>query len=1127
MDRKIPFCAITVLLLLLLTCSLPVSADLLIGKKVRASETGEETYQSGRDVFGRLRPRPLDGIALPLQREHPWSLPKRALTADEAVELKVLILRFNFQPDDDPRSTGDGTIDVSTPVQDMGESAYLAEVGHLVDPPPHDAEYFHAHLRALSHYWKQVSEEKILIDTNLYIWPPGKDSAYQLSQPMSYYGACNFDSVVLGLERYFEECITIADTMSPEIEFSDYQSIFLIHAGRDAQNDIANNSCQDLYCGFIRYYRPIEVDSGRNTVQTALLLPEAIWQDGRATALNGTLAHEFGHQLGAVDLYSTANFATILGDFALYDHNGNSTGINLRDHGFTSDVFNAWPVYPSAWTRAYLGFVEVEEVRRGSDVHLVAAEVASSDMPKIIKVPISETEYYLIENRVVEFDGVEGPWFDAADGAEVQTWVIKGPGKRNPDLSISLTRDYDFLIPGGGVLIYRVDEEVAAMDYVPLESVNDTIYGDDANNFDRNTLQWDPTRKFVTLIEADGVENLSGYCRAGCGLPFQTFGWQGDMFREDLANRFTAETNPATLDHNRANTRIRIENIRRDTLPGGKFPIDTLIKLDIGRDDMVENFPVRVGVQSADSNQVNLSPIADDLDGDGVLEIITAVGGDLVVATAEGGNFLHQYIGCSPCSTYYDTVRPVYDPDSAWEHLVPITTVYEMPLYARVNGAFTAGPVTGDFGEGYPRRIAVGYKTTVSTGEIAIYELIDENNDGQADRIMAQPVQGIPTSIVFGKNLHLLTDKGFLYSMTDASGFSGPPWSLGTDGHHGFARIGDDMLFMADSLTFSRLYYFPEGESPFYYKLFGSHDFGPVVADLNLDELPEVVVASSDGLLKYVQIDTTQADPIFTVIQSQSTGYTFTTDPVIGDVDLDGYPDVIIGGINAVYAFDRNLILKSNFPIEVDDRHPLAAVSGASICADIRTGGLPEIIFPTDAGNLYSFGVDRSLYFPLSAGSGGVGSPVAFSSGGGRLGYIGADGWFYLWQTDALSDADIHWPMAGYDPSGSGAFSKEMSPVARANELLPKEKFYCWPNPVTEGTTTLRYTLGEVANSVRLTIYDLSGTEISSLTGTTHEDVNEFPWECDDVTPGVYRCIIEADFGDQTEHAFMDIAIIR
>jgi len=845
-------------------------------------------------------------------------------------------------------------------------------------------------------------------------------------------------------------------------------------------------------------------------------------------ALNGLMAHEFGHQLGAVDLYSTANFATILGDFALMDHNGNNTGISMGWKSVTFNAFNAWPVYPSAWTRAYLGFVEVEEVRMGSDVQLVAAEAASSTTAKIIKVPISETEYYLIENRVLEVEELgewaRGPWFDD------DTWVINGPGIRYPDPEgLALTRDYDFLLPGGGVLIYRVDEEVAAMDYIPLESVNDTIYGDDANNFDRNTLQWDPTRKFVTLIEADGIENLSGYCRAGCGLPFQTFGWQGDMFREDLTNRFTAETNPATLDHNRANTRIRIENIRRDTLPGGKLPIDTLIKLDIGRDDMVENFPIRVGVQPAGSTQANLSPIADDLDGDGVLEIITATGSDLVVATAEGGNFLHQQTACSPCSTYYDTVYLVYDPDSAWEHLAPITTVHEVPLYARINGAITAGPVTGDFGEAGPRRIAVGYRTSVGTGEIAIYELADENSNGQADRILALPVFGIPTSIVFGEDLHLLTDLGYLYSMVDTTGFSALPLELGTDGHHGFARIGDDMLFMADSLTFSRLYYFPEGEEdpPFYYKLFGSHGFGPVVADLNLDDLPEVVVASSDGMLKYVQIDTTQADPVFTVIQSKSTGYTFTTDPVIGDVDLDGYPDVIIGGINAVYAFDRNLILKSNFPIVVDDRHPMATVSGAPICADIRTGGLPEIIFPTEAGNIYSYGANRSLYFPLSASGGGVGSPVVFSAGGGRLGYIGSDGWFYLWQTDALSDADIYWPMAGYDPSGSGTFEKEMLPVTRTSELLPQEKFYCYPNPVTEGATTIRYTLGEVANSVRLTVYDLSGAEISSLTGTTHEDVNEFSWECDDVTPGVYRCVIEADFGGRTEHAFVDIAIIR
>ncbi len=86
-------------------------------------------------------------------------------------------------------------------------------------------------------------------------------------------------------------------------------------------------------------------------------------------------------------------------------------------------------------------------------MHPVAADVAESTTPKSIRVPISETADYLIENRVTDFDGVQGPWFDAAEGADVKTWVIKGPGKRLPDESIALTRDYDFFIPGGGSLL--------------------------------------------------------------------------------------------------------------------------------------------------------------------------------------------------------------------------------------------------------------------------------------------------------------------------------------------------------------------------------------------------------------------------------------------------------------------------------------------------------------------------------------------------------------------------------------------------------------------------------------------------------------------------------------------------
>ncbi|MBU0985204.1 MAG: hypothetical protein KKA42_15120, partial [candidate division Zixibacteria bacterium] len=394
-------------------------------------------------------------------REKPWSLPYRSLATDFDTTIHCLVLRFNFQLEetDDPNTTGLGHMDMSRPLDTLSDSAYIARNGYLIDPPPHDANYFNAHMQALSEYWETVSEGKIHLTWD--IFPPGDDSVYQLPYSMSHYGACDFANVIEGLEQYFIDGISLVDTAHildpghPDIDFSQYQAHFMFHAGSDRQNDIGfPTTCSDLFTGFIRFGGALPVDNGTHTVRTALLMPETSIQDGRITALNAVMAHEFGHQLGLIDLYSTATFRTQLGDFALMDNNGFGTGVEFA--GFTvGKVFGTTPLYPMAWSRAFLGLTDLVEIRNDtSDVRLLAAELYEQTGPKIAKVPITDKEYYLLENRITETDGLQT--FVLLDST---TSVIKGPS----DSTRTLTGEYDQLMPGdlGGMLIYLVDEAVA------------------------------------------------------------------------------------------------------------------------------------------------------------------------------------------------------------------------------------------------------------------------------------------------------------------------------------------------------------------------------------------------------------------------------------------------------------------------------------------------------------------------------------------------------------------------------------------------------------------------------------------------------------------------------------------
>ncbi|UCG60627.1 MAG: hypothetical protein JSV52_09850 [Candidatus Zixiibacteriota bacterium] len=1010
----------------------------------------------------------------------------------------MLVLRYNFRYEetDNPNTTGRGHMNLYVPVDAADTALYLDTAGHFIDPPPHDSLYFDAHMRALKIYWEIVSDGKITLTWDIY--PSTPDSLYELPEEMGYYGKCDPAQVLDGIVDLFIDAVKLADTASPEILFSDYESIFIMHAGSGRQSDIGfPPTCGDIFTGFIRFGDSVGVDHDSNYVRSALVAPETDNQDNRPMALNATLAHEFGHQLGLADLYSTYSFMSMLGDFALMDNNGFGTGI---DFGFSAGtVLGAIPVYPMCWSRAYLGFVDVVDYRQGSDIPIVAAEMISERI-KVARIPITENEYYLIENRIIDLDGE--PVAAKADSARS---VILGP---TDTAGAYFNREYDFLMPGSGMLIFHVDERVAALDY----------NYDGYDNFHDNHLQWpfdiygNPVDRFITLVEADGIVNFGGVYRSG-------YGSEDDMFRDDRGDAFTPNTNPPAIDNSGNNTHIYITDITRasETVGDNTVMRDTLMFFDVETDRLVEDFPVRAGYPA-----LGISPVADDLDGDGNPEIIIASDTLLSVVTPDGQNFLRQFTGCESCPIYLDTAFATVNygqPDT-------------VPAFAITPNTITAGPVAGEFAPGAEGKlVVVGYSAENGSGGVQLYELRDDDEDGLAD--LAHGVDtsyfltdGKPIAAAFGDWLAIVTDSGRIYvkkSYSDLTEFR----RIEEPYVYGMCQPGDSIpVILTGEGQFSYLRYNTETTADRLY-ISELYTLGPAAMDYDADGDWEIVVCRPDGGILLVELDLTA--PAYTTLAQRDMKFEFTTRPVVGDVDMDGQPDIIIGGRNAVYAFNHELTLKTSFPIEVNDRFPNDPLTAAPIVADIEATGPPEIVFPTLTGNIYSFGLEPSYGFPLSAGEMASGSPVYLvDTVGGKLGYLGADGWFYLWHVDEDDDA-VFWPMFGGDVGATFAFDSGKLPALKEYAaLLPERSFYNYPNPVVDGATTIRYFLAQDAVSVTLDIYDLSGRQVGSLSGPTSGRVdNELVWECEGVTPGVYRCVINADFGGTIETAFTDIAIIR
>ncbi len=1046
-----------------------------------------------------------------LEREHPWSLPKQARAADFADTVRCLVLRFNFQYEatDDPHTSGRGRMLIRGPEADSAANpTYFGDAGNLVDPPPHDSAYFDAHLRALARYWEVVSDSAITLAWDIY--PPARDSVYELPHPMSYYGQCDFDSVIAGLERYFIDGIRLADTVSPEIDFGRYDAIFMFHAGSDRQNDFGPNSvgvpytCSDLFTGFILFGDSLAVDEGANWVKTALLMPETVNQDNRATTMNAVLAHEFGHQLGLVDLYSTATFMSQLGDFALMDNNGFGTTV---DFGLpVGGVYGTMPLYPCAWSRAYLGYVQVYDFREGTRIPLAAAQMVQEGI-KVARIPITEKEYYLLENRIIEYDGLPtGQKQDTATG------VLQGPVQviitpQGDTVAGEFTREYDFLLPGSGMLIYHVDESVAGLDYD----------GDGVNNFDDNQLQWDPARRFISLVEGDGIVNFGGYYRAGWGAA-------ADMYRDDRNRSFTPNTNPPTIDNTGNNTHIRITGITRkiDTLGASIVVRDSLMLFDVETENLVAGFPVRVG-----ESTLPLSPIAADLNGDGTDEIIAAAGKRVVAFTTDGEGYFHKFFGTSD-ELFFDSAKARVHPGRP----------YPVPVFATAQSGqvLSAGPVAGAFGNlNDTLHIAVGYRRESDSlgrnGNVIIYRATDFDQNGLAVSAagFATNGRGFPAALAFGDVLWVLTSEGHVYRRSSLMDSAIELGSFPMDEYHGICRAGSGLVLVGGDETHTVWHAIDSTGASNALTVDGHYRFGPVLADVDRDGVPEAAGFSAEGDAILIAVDTTVSPAALEVKAQKRTGLSVRANPAAADMDDDGYPDLVVGGVNQVAAFDRQLTLLADFPKELDDRFPEAEVIAAPVVGDIQRGGRPEVIAPTEPGNIYAYGDRAATGFPLSAGEFCIGSPlVVHDSLGGKLGYLGLDGWFYLWHTN-LDSVRNYWPMAGADPAGSFALdgSKLGEPRQYAAGFDGK-RFYNYPNPVTEGRTTIRYFLGRAARSVGLTIYDLSGTEVAALQGPTAGGVdNELEWVCGKVTPGVYRCRIEVDFGGETETAFTDIAVLK
>ena len=407
--------------------------------------------------------------------------------APTRLEWNILALRVDFalEEPDQLSTTGTGRFDLRDFFQAAPEYAFP------YDTPPHDRHYFEHHLDALARYYDAVSEGTIAITYQ--VFPRQQEAAYTLPEPALTYGnGRSEEEIGAKWAQLLADAVALADADVDGPAFSEYQSFLVFHAGVGHETGLLND-IRSVYLSTDDLSRhrpePIEADSGRVRIRDGWILPEATSFQGQG-GLNGLLAKFFGHQLGLPGLSNFADGLPALGGWSLMDIGANNLGFVFGDS--LQVVVGFVPSHPMAWSKARLGWIEPVVVRRDTTIAIVATDRRAT-LPKAVRIPITPTEYFLLENRQQRgnrglpegaderYANADVVWIDAGD--------VEFSGDNNTGVWLGVP-EQDAFVPGSGILIWHVDEGRIA----------DRILDGSINN--------DPVRPGIVLEEADGYRDI-------------------------------------------------------------------------------------------------------------------------------------------------------------------------------------------------------------------------------------------------------------------------------------------------------------------------------------------------------------------------------------------------------------------------------------------------------------------------------------------------------------------------------------------------------------------------------------------------------------------------------------------
>ncbi|MEP7027830.1 MAG: T9SS type A sorting domain-containing protein, partial [Candidatus Eisenbacteria bacterium] len=684
----------------------------------------------------------------------------------------------------------------------------------------------------------------------------------------------------------------------------------------------------------------------------------------------------------------------------------------------------------------------------------------------VFKVPISGDEYLLLENRLDDING-NGQLQITRDPA---TGVILGPAGAD-------TLEYDFLVPGPGVLAWHVDESVA--DFFGPRA--DPGYGLNVNR----------SRFGLQIEEADGLDDLGDF-----NSPY-ALGATTDPWSDSSGGRFNDTTFPRLLTNSETDPHLDIEF----TSPPG--PVMTV---RVTRQWDLAGWPAHVVQPPA-----GISPVISPL-GAGPQVRIAWAGGDSAVhvrnvdgtPTVPGASDDIVLRASAPLRQVSVVTRdPVYGgpflavaedaPDpiqggaTGMLHLIRFTADGHVASIQDVvqPAPVTAGPATQPPVPANSSGLPAPVFTGLSNGKVICNVFTGTPGAETVTPVLVRTIAGRVTGLaVSGEAFYAGSDAGEV-------GYPGGVVSGVAPAGHALQPLlytVRELACAAPCTTFENVAYV-------------------AVVDKTAGEFRRYL--TTGFVMTPDPLD--QLRPLGEPINA----------PALDDIDADGRPEILFTTVSGKVGYwNDNGSLSPGWPPRVE-REGFATKAGPLPLT--RPGASSLVLASLGNGRLTALDAERKAPkgFPLglsvgARGTGALDTGLIYADGPPVLIIAGGDGLLYgiaLLNLGTQGQAAVStWGHEGGTPGRGYAsdrlFGTDVSVTASATPILPGT-FKCYPNPARQAPVTFAFRLREAAR-VTIKIYDPAARLVDEMARDASASDNAISWDPGARPSGLYVARVEA-----------------